>query len=812
MEDSDLHDNGGTTGVPAARQRRVARRLLATGLATLLAATGALAVTAQPASAGSTFLRPTSVAVTDAERPTGTFPSTDGTVPVGTWKDPDGDRHTSRAYFTFDLTRYHGQRIISARAITGEHSVNNCDKPRQLELWRTDTPATPPTWKDAPTARAKIADLSLPEAPCPWSYLSRLITETVATAVTGQQETLTLMIRVGDAEESLHYGRRITNLGLALEHNANPDAPGKLSVGGVACTEATFVGTTTPELQAELTDPDVNETGGGDQVTATFAWWPVDRPTERTEFTWPSSMHAPARFRYVVPQGQLVDGGHYAFAVRAADQYGDTSAWSPECRFTVDTRKPAEPTVVSTDFPRYPEQSVSGPNVPGRFTLGANGSDDVVRYQYWGYDGSGQVAADGLGGATFTYIPKRPGPHRIEVYSVDRTGNRSTTVSYEFWVRDTAPRITDGNPEGRLGQPREITFSPMMAGVTEYVWWFNGEEHTVAADADGVATVTVTPTEIQNTLRVRSRTSGGVPSGDAEYNLYVRTSPFVTSPNWPDNGWPGTPAGTEGTFVFRPAMDDVVEYVYSFDGGDPQTVAAGPDGSATITYTPRDVSNQTLEVFSRTGAGVQSESTYYAFHAASVAPGVDSQVYPRNLTGGGPGVPGTFTFTPHAGTSGVTSYVYRFADEPERTVEAGADGTATVEWTPRSVDSGFGGWVQLQVRARTAGGIVTDAQYYSFRVDPKSPLVTSDVFGPQGGAVVGQTGEFVFTSQLAGSTEFVYSIDSGPERTVAVGADGTARVTWTADSPYSHNITVRSRTVTGMVSGEAYYGIWIDWS
>ncbi|MEV4481155.1 hypothetical protein [Micromonospora coxensis] len=796
-----------------AHRRRVPRRILTAGLATLLTVTGAVVTTAQPAAAGFTFLRPTSVAATDAERPTDTFPSTDGTVPVGTWEDADGNQHTSRAYFTFDLTRYHGQRIINARAITGERTVNDCDKPRQLELWRTDTPTAPPTWKTAPKALQKIADLSLPDAPCPWSYLSKLITDTVATAVTDRQNTLTLMIRVGNGEEKLHYGRRITNLGLSLEHNATPNVPGKLSVSGVACADETFIGTTRPELQAELADPDVNETGGSDQVTATFAWWPVDRPAERTEYTWPYSMYAPARFRYTVPEGQMVHGGRYAFAVRSTDQYGDTSDWSAECRFTVDTQGPAEPTVVSTDFPRYPEQSATGPNVPGRFTVTANGSDDVVRYEYWGYDGTGHVAADGLGGAaTFTYTAKRPGPHRVEVYSVDRTGNRSPRVVYEFWVRDTAPRITDGNPEGRLGQPREITFSPVMADVTEYVWWFNGEERTVTANADGAATVTVTPTEIRNTLRVRSRTSGGLPSGDAEYNFHVRTSPFVTSAQWPDDGTPGAPAGTEGTFVFRPAMDDVVEYVYNFDYGDPQTVAAGPDGSATITYTPRDASNYTLEVFSRTGAGVQSESTYYSFHAASVAPEVNSEVYPRNLTGGGPGVPGTFTFTPHANTSGVTSYIYQFQGEPERTVEARADGSATIEWTPQTFNTEYGGWTQLQVRARTAGGIVTDAQYYSFRVNPQSPLVTSDVFSYQGGAVVGQTGEFVFTSQLPGSTEFVYSIDNGPEQTVAVGADGTARVTWTADSAYSHNLRVRSRTAAGVASGETYYHIWIDWN
>ncbi|MEU4779053.1 hypothetical protein [Micromonospora sp. NPDC023633] len=78
--------------------------------------------------------------------------------------------------------------------------------------------------------------------------------------------------------------------------------------------------------------------------------------------------------------------------------------------------------------------------------------------------------------------------------------------------------------------------------------------------------------------------------------------------------------------------------------------------------------------------------------------------------------------------------------------------------------------------------------------------------------MVGQTGDFVFTAQLPGTTTFLYSFDGGPEQSVAAGPDGTARVSWTADSAYGHHLTVRSRTAAGVVSGETYYNIWIDWN
>ncbi|MEV4768615.1 hypothetical protein [Micromonospora humida] len=801
--------NGGSTGARSGYLRRVPRRFLTTGLVGLLAGAGLPAVTAAPATAGVTrYVLPTSVSYTDARQPTLAFPTTAADVPVGTWQT-DGVKHTSRAYFTFDLTPYRGKEIIVAQVVTGESSVVDCTKPRELELWRTDTPTAAPTWNTAPVVREKVGDVG-PTAPCPASYLELGVTDVFRQAVADGRDSLTLMARIaGHHEANKHFGRRMNKPGVSLEANAAPDVPGGLSVAGLACADGLLVGTTTPVLTAEVTDPDTLPPYAGDQVRATFAWWPVDQPAERTEWT-SSASYAPARVQYTMPSGLLVNGGTYAFAVRAADEHA-ASGWSPACRFTVDTVRPPAPTVVSTDYPASPGYpGHGGPGIAGEFTF-TSAADDVAGFWYGRSGPSTYVAAGPGGTATVSYAPERFGPDWLNVQAVDRTGNRSSQTRYEFTVRNTAPTVTDGNHDGWLGQPRDLTFSPNMTDVVEYVWSLNdGTERTATADAAGVATVTVTPTVVRNTVHVRSRTRDGVLSGDAGYTFSVRTAPFVTSADWPFDGSPGTAAGTEGSFTFTPAMTGVTEYVYAFDYGDPQTVAAGADGSATITYTPADAGYHTIEVFSRTGTGVESEQVSLAFYPASVAPTVSSGVYPRNTAGGGPGVPGTFAFAPHPSVTGVTSYVYQFRGESERTVAANADGTASIEWTPATYDNEYGGWVELRVWARTATGTTTDAQYYSFRVDPQSPLVTSEVFGWQGGAVVGQTGEFVFTAQLPGTTEFVYSFDGGAEVTVAAGADGTARVNWAADSPYGHSLTVRSRTATGVASGPAYYNIFID--
>ncbi|MGK5743174.1 hypothetical protein [Micromonospora sp. URMC 103] len=796
--------------MPTARRLRIRRRLCTAGLATLLAATAAVTVAPQPAAAGPLrWVLPSSVSYTDDRQPDTAFPTTGGDVPVGTWES-DGAKHTSRAYFTFDLTPYRGKQILRAELQTGESSVGDCTKPRELELWRTDTPADAPTWNSAPTAREKVGDIGA-TAPCPASYLELLITQAVQQAVTDGRGSLTLMARItGDHEASKHHGRRMKKPGVSLEANAAPDVPVTLTVAGRACVDGRRIGTTAPVLATEVTDPDKVDSYAGDLVKATFAWWPVDRPTERTEWTSYSEQYAPARFQYTVPDGAMVTGQTYAFAVRAADRWA-TSDWSAECRFTVDTVSPPAPTVSSAVYPAgWSSPGHGGPGMAGEFTF-TSVADDLAGYRYGPTGATQYVDADASGSATINYTPERYGLNRLYVQAVDRTGNQSAATIYEFNVRNTAPTVVDGDPDAAPGQPRGFTFTPNMADVVEYVYRLDaGTEKTVAAAADGTATATVTPVAGRNTLHVRSRTRDGVLSGDANYGFHVSGAPAVSSEQWPLDGSAGAPAGTAGTFVLRPRMPDAVEYVYVFDYGEPQTVPAGPEGVATIPFTPRDAGRHTLDVFSRSSDGTESETAYLSFEVASVAPTVYSEVYRQNLTGGGPGVQGSFTFTPHPGTAAVTSYVYEFRGEPERTVTAGADGIATIEWTPREFDSEWGGWNELRVRARTATGQTTDAQYYAFQVDPKDPLVTSEVFGWQGGAVVGQTGEFLFTAQLAGSTEFVYSVDGGADRTVPAGADGTARVSWTADAPYSHSITVKSRTATGTVSGAAYYNIWID--
>lgn len=612
-----MHLHGGSIRVPAGR-RFTPRRLVTTGLAALLTTTGAVVAVAPPATAGVTqWVLPTSMSYTDARQPTRAFPSTAADVPVGTWEDGPV-KGTARAYFTFDLTPYRGKQIISAELATGESEVTDCDKPRELELWRTDTPATAPTWDTAPAVHEKVGDLG-PTAPCPAGRLELGLTEVLAQAVADGQDSITLMARIkGDHEQNKHYGRRLKKPGISLLANAAPDVPSNLSVAGRSCAAEQAISTTVPTLSAELTDPDAAP-GSAEQVAATFAWWPVDRPTERTGWT-SSKKAAPTTFTYQFSDGSLVDGGTYAFAVRASDDHA-SSDWSAECRFTVDVSDPAQPTVSSMD---YPDDAgwYGGPGIPGEFTLTANDDADTVGFRYWLADGpTTYVATDAPGGsATVTITPDDDGPQTLSVEAVDRAGNHSPVTSYVFRVNDTSPTITAANPSAGYGEPRTLSFSPGMENVVEYTYRLNdAPEQTVPAAADGTATVTITSTQVgANTVYVRSRTADGLPSGEAEYSFTISTKPTVTSIEYP-MGRTGAPAGTPGTFVFGPGMPGVTEYVYSFDGQPAQTVAAGADGSAAVTYTPTTAGLHRVTVYTRTGDGIVSETfsgTYFAARAA----------------------------------------------------------------------------------------------------------------------------------------------------------------------------------------------------
>ena len=498
----------------------LSRRVFAPLLVTALTAVAAVVVTASPAAAEvPDHVRPVSVSYTDSRRPDTSFPA-GRDFPVGKWQSDTG-MHISQAYLTFDLTPYRGKEIIEATAATGETAVTDCGRPREVEIWRTATPTSAPTWNDAPAAETKVADLGAGYGICPAPQLRFDLADALQAAVDDGREQVTFLLRIkGDHQDNPHHGRRMKPIAILITANAAPHVrhatPGRQPRlrGGLLLTNRNPRSPlTSPTRTAGTGDP---ATGGRHvRVLAVRAARRAHgmaelRPlrADDRELTYPAVRTArrPVRLR-----GPGADG-HAA------------SDWSPACEFTVDATPPATPTVTSDDYPGQLERRAGHPRHlhlhgglrrPGGFPLRGVRSDGFRRRRGGQPFGQRDHHAD-LGGQFVLYVSER---------GQGRQPLRST--SYTFFVRATAPLVTDANPAGPLGEPRELTFSPRMENVVEYTYRLNdGEPVTVPAGADGTATVTVVPHRPgENTVTVTSRTADGLTSGTGNYRIHLVTWP-----------------------------------------------------------------------------------------------------------------------------------------------------------------------------------------------------------------------------------------------------------------------------------------------
>lgn len=587
-------------------------RFVRRALSTLVVACAATAAIAPPASAQRSWATPDAVAwgYTDVRDPAGTFTGED--APVGAWRDEDGKHHLSKAYATFDLSRFRNATIFTAEAWSPETAVTDCAQPRATELWRTEV-ARRPTFDGQP---AELAKQPGPYAPtgCTWSRVEWDVTETIKQAIAEGLTEVTFALRVSeDQQGDVAHGRRHGALRITFEYNNPPGTPTDLSVSGTPCgAEPIFLPDADTRMRADVPDAD-----GGYGVEGRFTVWNTTTPDQRHETTGYSAGSGYASA--YVPRGLLVDGQTLEWTAQAHDGEAVSPASAP-CRITLDyTRPHSPPTVTSSD---YPEGSgppgTGGGSVPGRFTFDANGVEDVVGF--W-YDG-GYVAADRPGGsATAEFTPRSEGYSRIDVVSADRAGNRSESRTYSFYVRETAPQVVWPPDRPVLGVPTEVTFKPAEGfdAVVGYSYTFNGGPLTeVAADANGEATVVLVPDVVHpNRLEVWGTTATGATTATFRATFHVDGGePAVTNdvyPEWTTGGGVGVP----GTFRLTPAMPGVVEYTCYLDNdGSVTVVPAAADGTATFTFTPTESGWHELSVRSRTADGLVSAPTQYVFSVA----------------------------------------------------------------------------------------------------------------------------------------------------------------------------------------------------
>ncbi|MBB5855689.1 DNRLRE domain-containing protein [Amycolatopsis umgeniensis] len=276
-------------------------------------------------------------------------------------------------------------------------------------------------------------------------------------------------------------------------------------------------------------------------------------------------------------------------------------------------------------------------------------------------------------------------------------------------------------------------------------------------------------------------------------------APAVVSATYPADT-EGGGVGVAGEFTFSPnGSTDVARYDYSF-GADTREIAAGPDGTATVSFTPTANGWHSVVVRAWDRAGNLSLSTYHSFIVKETRPTVTSDRYPpQGGPDGGIGVPGVFRFAP--GTPNVVAYDYRLDDGASATATAGPDGVAEVTIAPAT-----GGDHVLFVRSTDTSGVKSPEREYRFLVDA-SPVVS----GPEN-VELGTSATYTAKPRMPGVAEYDYWFASAESTkwTVKANADGTATLPVEFTSADQNVLRVQARDASGGLSPVTEKRLWLN--
>lgn len=563
---------------------------------------GAVVLPSVPAAAAEPHfvLTPSFLAYTDSTTPdTAVFYPSGGDLPVGSWRDDEAARHTSRVYVTFDVGGIYVGRLSTATLVARESRANDCAKPRTVTAQPTAPFTGENSWAEPPKTTGKAVTAGAEGTDCTSWRTTWDLTSALADALTRGDQKVTAELRVPKKYEGdVAYGRWLETNEFRFEvelTNTAPLKPTKLYNGNTQtpCGPDYYARSTFSGI-ADMTDRDRDPY---DTLTPEFEFWPLADPSATTAMSTAISSGGDGLSGVGTVPVETLPDGEYAWHARTYDQRA-WSPWSDPCRFTVDRTAPAaKPTVASPEYPENPANPTGGTTVTGTFLFTANGVSDVVGFRYGDSQWSmyNQVPADQPGGAaTIQWRPRDPGEQTLYVVSVDRAGNSSPVRAYTFNVRDlTVTEWSTGqrpDPSG-AGMLVTVRFGTQPGnGITTVTYRVDGgDEQSVAVDAQGVAQPELGPLKGgEHTLAYAGRSASGEVLYQAETTLYVDDAPLITSDGvYPIDG-SGGGVGVPGVFTVAPQItkDATAVTWFTTQNSDHLDVPLDADGKARVTFTP----------------------------------------------------------------------------------------------------------------------------------------------------------------------------------------------------------------------------------
>jgi hypothetical protein len=400
-------------------------------------------------------------------------PGHNGAVKVGrAGADDSGDPPQCsgtlwRSYFQMDTRRVVGKVVHSASFYVYETYSSSCNG-KPVDLYSSGGISASTDWRNKP-GTSFIAERRFAhghDSRCGQSWEQFDATQTAEKAADNGWGNITLMLRAPDegvcydAQDGCQWKRFDSGAindshtpFLQVEYNTPPNAPSGLYTEGspylyppdgrIPCGSGPFfVGTTTPTLHADISDPDDTASSQQQSLRADYTWQVGS--VSHTPSTPPEGKPGPGNTSFAtkvtIPGGQLHNGDNVSWHAVTNDGLTNGPV-SADCHLTVDSTVVNDPPAVTSSDNLYPNGSClpagcTMVGTPGQFEFTpGNPADDVAGYLYgvntgvpWKF-----VRATGTANsAAVTIVPQQVGDNQLIVQVVSRGGRLGATAGYDL--------------------------------------------------------------------------------------------------------------------------------------------------------------------------------------------------------------------------------------------------------------------------------------------------------------------------------------------------------------------------------------------